>query len=463
MKKIIVIGGGPGGNVAALTAARHGGDVVLVEKDVIGGTCTNRGCIPTKFFLSRLERSPLAPGREGAEWGRLMAHKDALVRGLSASIEKGCREAGVDIVRGHGRLAGPNRVEVQGGDGGRTTLEGESIIIATGSAPARLPGLAYDGERVISSTEALRLKTPPRSLAVVGCGAVGAEFAFIYHRAGTAVTIIEAEERLFPGEDPEVHGVFSKIFTRMGIGFSVGDPVAGVGLTDAGVKVTLRSGQTVEAQKVLVGAGRRLLTDDIGLERADLAAGGRGEIQVDEELRTRCPSIFAVGDVTGRHLLAHVASYQGVQAARLSLGRKGRRIPYHAVPWSIFTSPEIATVGRNETEARRAGLEPVAAVIPWMENVKARIDRATDGFVKIVADADTGGIIGGTVVGAHASDMVHIIGVAVHQGMTAGDMSGMIFAHPGLAETLHEGVEKVQHALSGRKGGRAEPASGAPS
>lgn len=446
MKKVIVIGGGPGGNVAALAAARHGvGKIVLVEKDVIGGTCTNRGCIPTKFFLSRVTE-----GTGAAEWAKLMAHKKALVRGLTSSIEKSCLAAGVEILRGHGRLAGPNTVEVRGENGKVTRVEGESIIIATGSAPADLPGLTADGDQIITSTEALNLPEAPRSMIVIGSGAVGSEFATIFHRAGTKVTIVEAMDRLFPGEDREVHDLFSRLYRKRGIDFVVADPVAAVERGGQGnlVTVTLASGKTLTADKVLVGVGRRLLSADIGLEAAGLAPGRRGEIAVDGELRTARPHIFAIGDVTGRMLLAHLASFQGLQAGRQAVGKSSREVPYHAIPWSIFTSPEIASVGMNETMAASQGRDCRAAVVPLMSSIKSRIDRTTDGFVKVVAAGEGGRIVGGTVVGPHASDMIHIISLAVHHQMTAGEMSGMVFAHPTLAENIYEAVQHLQHSLS---------------
>jgi dihydrolipoamide dehydrogenase len=196
-----------------------------------------------------------------------------------------------------------------------------------------------------------------------------------------------------------------------------------------------------------VGAGRSLQTDDIGLESAGIEKGPRGEIPVDGELRTAAPGVFAVGDATGGLLLAHLASFQGVQAARIALGLKAREIPYHAIPWSIFTTPEIATVGLNETASAAAGIETEASVIPWMDNIKARIDRKTEGFVKVVAEKASGRIIGGTIVGDHASDMIQTLSSLVHQRLTVSEAGGMVFSHPGMAETIFEALQKLQHRL----------------
>jgi dihydrolipoamide dehydrogenase len=450
VKNLIVIGGGPGGNMAALTAARHGTrDVVLIEKGTLGGTCTNRGCIPTKFLLSRLEQSAPDTDGDGRTWLKMIKHKDALVRGLSSSIGRSCREAGVELLAGHGRLCGEHSVEVTGPEGGTSRLEAKKIIIATGSSPARIPAFSIDGEQVLTSTEALSLQRPPASLIIIGSGAVGSEFAFIFNRAGTKVTVVEAMDRLFPGEDQEVHDLFTGVYRKMGVDFVTGDPVDGVEPKAGGLAtVRLRSGETLEAEKVLVGIGRRLLSDDIGLETAGIERGPGGEIPVDDDLRTSCPDIFAVGDVTGKMLLAHLATFQGVQAARRASGSAARAVPYHAVPWSIFTTPEIATVGMNETEAAKRGVGCVSAIVPWMDNIKARIDRSTEGFVKIVADPGDGRIIGGTIVGNHASDMIHILSTHIHSGATVTDMTGMVFAHPGLAETVYEVAQKLRHEVA---------------
>ena len=448
MKRLIVLGGGPGGNAAALAAARHGcKQVMLVEKDAMGGTCTNRGCIPTKFLLSRLEQNPPSPDRRGAAWGRLMAHKRSLLRGLSASIERSCLDAGVEIIKGHGRLTGPATVAVADDGPGERKIEGDGIIIATGSAPAMPPAFEMDGERVITSTEALDLQSPPSSIAIIGSGAVGSEFAFIFQRAGSNVTVIEGEDRLFPGEDVDVHQVFTALFDKMGISYRTGSPVKSAAPAGDGADVTLASGEHIEAERVLVGVGRRLLTNDIGLREAGVELGERGEIIVDDRLMTSREGVMAVGDVTGRLLLAHLASFQGVQAARNVLGRKANPVPYDAVPWAIFTTPEIATVGLNEAGGKRRGVGLVSASVPWMDNIKSRIDRETEGFVKINADKETGKIVGGTIVGVHASDTIHIISSFIHSGATVGDAAGMVFAHPGLAETISEVLQKLRHIL----------------
>ncbi len=441
LKQCIIIGGGPAGTAAAIAGADTGLDsILLVERGALGGTCTNRGCIPTKFYLSRSE--VLAKDSGGApassEWGRLLAHKNALVQGLSRSIEGTCRGRGIEIARGSARFLTPREIEVLDGDGGRAVYEGEHIIIATGSRPAEIPGSPCDGLSIITSNEALDLKQLPASMVIIGSGAVGAEFAYIFTRLGVKVTIVEAAPRLFPAEDPDVDAVFRKYYDRMGIKVHTGDPVAAIETRDSGssVAVMLKSGTVVEAEKALVGVGRTLEARNLDCEAAGIATSGRGGIVVDEQLRTSQPHIFAAGDVTGRMLLAHAASYMGEFAGRMVSGVPFSPVPYHSIPWATFTTPEVAAVGLTHDAAQRTGLDCYTASVPFMDNIKARIDRATDGFVKIVAEKATGRLVGGTIVGAHASDLIHSIALAVHKGMTVSEMRGFSFIHPSISESI---------------------------
>ena len=438
----IVIGGGPAGSAAALAAADAGlTSVLLVERDAIGGTCTNRGCIPTKFFLSKTEGLARDAGNDGVparEWGRVMAHKKALVQGLSRSIEETCRGKGIAIARGRARFISPHEIEVLDSEGGRVAYAGERIIIATGSRPAQLPGSPADGISIITSDEALDLQQVPATMAIIGSGAVGAEFAHIFTRLGVKVTLIEAAPRLFPAEEPDVDAVFRKIYARMGVTVHTGDPVARIETRGGGssVAVVLNSGIVVEAAKALVGVGRTLETRGLDCEAAGVEINKRGGIIVDSDLRTSQPHIFAAGDVTGRMLLAHAASYMGEFAGRLAADLPFSPVPYHSIPWATFSTPEVAGVGLSLEAAERSGLTGVAATVPLMDNVKARIDRTTEGFIKVVAERGTGRLVGGTIVGPHASDMIHIIALAVHTGMTVSEMRGFSFVHPSISESI---------------------------
>jgi len=442
LKQCIIIGGGPAGTAAALAAVDGGlGSVLLVERDAIGGTCTNRGCIPTKFFLSRSDAIAKESGNGGVsagEWGRVLAHKNALVQGLSRSIEGTCRAKGIAIARGSARFVSPHEIEVLDRGGGRTTYAGDRFIIATGSRPAEIPGSPCDGVSIITSDEALDLHKLPTTMAIIGSGAVGAEFAFIFTRLGVKVTLVEAASRLFPAEDPDVDAVFRKTFTRMGVMVHTGDPVTGIEIRGGGssVAVKLTSGPVIEAEKALVGVGRTLETRTLDCEAAGLEINRRGGIIVDNNLRTTQPHILAAGDVTGRMLLAHAASYMGEFAGRATAGQAFSPVPYHSIPWATFTTPEVAAVGLSLEAAERSGLVCATASVPLMDNVKARIDRTTEGFFKIVAEKGTGRLVGGTIVGPHASDLIHIIALAVHKGMTTAEMRGFSFLHPSISESI---------------------------
>lgn len=441
IKDLIIIGGGPAGHAAALTAAALGGtSVLLVEKDALGGTCTNRGCIPTKFLLSRTEQ--LGPGGSG-EWAKLVAHKRGLVQGLSRSIGTACEKAGVGILKGEGRLIGAHEVEVRKADGSTSVFEGARIILAAGSAPAQLSQFPSDGQTVITSDDALDLPVLPQSMAIIGSGPVGAEFAHVFTRLGVKVTLIEAFERLFPQEDPEVHELFLKKYEQLGVELRIGDPVVSIEARGDKAHVGLKSGAIVEAEQALVGIGRRLLGRELGVESAGITLGQRGEIAVDDDMRTSVPHIFAAGDITGRMLLAHVASFQGALAARKAFGFPHPPVPYWSIPWATFTAPEIATVGTTGEAARRQGIVHATAVVPLMESIKARIDRKTDGFVKVVVDKKSGKVIGATVVGSHASDVIHILALAIHQGMTTGDLRTFCYAHPSNVEIFGDAVSRI--------------------
>lgn len=441
-RQCIVIGGGPAGSAAAL-AARDAGlsSVLLVERGDLGGTCTNRGCIPTKFLLSRSEAAAgksAAASATSPEWTRILQHKNALVQGLSRSVEARCREKGIAIARGDARFVSPHEIEVVDGSGERTVHGGDAIVIATGSVPCQLTGAPSNGTSIITSDEALNLDPLPKSLVIVGSGAVGAEFAFIFTRLGVQVTIVEAAPRLFPLEDPDVDAVFHKIYARLGVAVHVGDPVVGIEVRDGGstVAVLLKSGAVIQAAKALVAIGRTLQTKTLACDAAGIALNARGGVVVDDELRTSQPHILAAGDVTGRMLLAHAASYMGNFAGHKVAGQPFSPVPYTSIPWATFTTPEVGAVGLTIEGAQRAGMACTAGSVPLMDNVKARIDRTTDGFFKVVVERGTGRLVGGTIVGPHASDLIHIVALAIHQRLTVADMRGFCFAHPSLSESL---------------------------
>lgn len=441
IKGCIIIGGGPAGTAAALAAVEaRFASVLLVERDDLGGTCTNRGCIPTKFLLAKSDalRAGGVPGVEvPVRWSGFLSHKNALVRGLSRSIEKNCREKGIEIVRGSARFLSPHEVEVNDAQGGRDVFTGEKFIIATGSTPAELPESPCDGVSIITSDEALALDPLPPRLAIVGSGAVGAEFAFIFTRLGVKVTLIEAASRLFPAEDPQVDEIFRKTYARMGVTVHTGDPVALIEKRKgAEVAVQLASGTVVVAEKALVAVGRRLSSQGLSCPAAGIELNGREGVLVDDDLRTSQQHVFAAGDVTGRMLLAHAATYMGAFAGHRASGQPFAAVPYGSIPWATFTTPEVAAVGLTLEAAERSGLCCTTHAVPLMDNVKARIDRTTEGFFKIVAEKETGRILGGTAVGIHASEIIHVVGLAIHKRMTRAEMRGFVFVHPTISESI---------------------------
>lgn len=442
VKQCIIIGGGPAGTAAALAAVKSGLEsVLLIERDAIGGTCTNRGCIPTKFLLSKsdaLRASGTTGGAVAGQWSGFLTHKNSLVQGLSRSIEANLRGKGIEIARGSARFVNAHEIDVLDAAGVHTIFAGERIIIAAGSKPAELPGSRSDGTSIITSDQALGLDPLPESLAIVGSGAVGAEFAFIFTRLGMKITLIEAAQRLFPVEDPQVDSVFRKIYARMGVTVHTGDPVARIETQDGGsqVAVLLASGAVVIAAKVLVAVGRHLETPDLDCPAAGIATNPRGGVIVDDDLSTSQPHIFAAGDVTGRMLLAHAASYMGEFAGRRAAGVTFPSVPYRSIPWATFTTPEVAGVGLTLEAAERSGLLCTTHMVPLMDNIKARIDRTTEGFFKIVAEKETGRIVGGTIVGPHASDLIHIVALAIHKQMTRAEMKGLVFVHPSISESI---------------------------
>lgn len=450
LKQCIIIGGGPAGTAAALAAVESGlKEVLIVERDAFGGTCTNRGCIPTKFLLTRSETIAVAghaaDGSGG--WRRALQHKKALVQGLARSVEESLRTRGIGIARGSARFIAGNAIEVlDGGEGGRTArFEAERFVVAAGSRPAELLGSASNRRSILTSDDALDLETPPASLAIIGSGAVGAEFAFIFTRLGTKVTLIEAADRIFPAEDRDVDPVFRKVYDRLGVTVHTADAVRAIEPSPdhSSVRVTLASGSVVDAEKALVAIGRGLESRGLGCEAAGIAVGAAGAISVDDQLRTSQPHILAAGDVTGRMLLAHAATYMGEFAGRFAAGVAFAPVPFASIPWVTFTSPEVAGVGLTVEAARGLGLDAVSGSAPFVDNVKARIDRASEGFVKLVAERGTGRLLGGTIVGKGAAELIHVIALAVHQRMSADSLRGFVFAHPSIAETIADAVRAV--------------------
>jgi len=441
---VVLIGSGPGGYVAAIHAARQGARVAIVEQKETewGGTCLNWGCIPTKTLVQSAEvlrtvRRAAEYGVKVAEpeidWGAMQARKDKVVAGLRQGVVGLLKANGVEMITGRGRLAGPGRVAVDGRD-----LAGRNVILAPGSVVARPP---FPGADLgVSSDQILSLPKVPESLVVIGGGVVGMEFAGIFSLLGTKVTVVEMLDQLLTPLDPDVAQRFQQLMAKRGVTFHLGARVLGLEKGESGFRVALEGGQ-LEAEQVLVATGRRPNTADMGLEEAGVAVE-RGAIRVDAHLRTNVDGVYAIGDATMISMLAHTASYKGEVAVHNALGEHPVSADYTAIPACIYTEPEIAYVGKSEAQARAEGLEPRVGSFPFAALGRALVLGETDGMVKVVADPE-GYVLGVTIMGPRATDLIAEGVLAVHQGLTATELTHAVHAHPTLPEALAEAALDV--------------------
>ena len=470
---LVVVGGGPGGYPAAIRAAQLGLKTALVEKERPGGVCLNWGCIPTKAMLRSAE--VLETARHGAEYGVLadnvrldyaavLARKDRVVKSLTDGVAGLLAASGVTVTIGHARLTGPRTVEVVGvgdaplGQGGprynappapdgapAATLEGRNLLLATGSTPAVLPIPGIDLPGVVTSDGAFLLEEVPRRIVIIGASAVGAEWATMFQAFGSEVTMVELLDRLLPAEDEDIGKALARSFARRGIKVETGRTVTGIapaGDQAPPLVVTVAdpdggNPREVEADVVLVGVGRRPNTAELGLERAGVATDLRGWVEVDDRLRTGVPGVHAVGDVTGRVLLAHVASHQGLVAAGVMAGHD-ERIDYRAVPAATFTHPEVASVGLTEAAAREAGHDVAVGRFPFSALGRAQTFGGVEGLVKVVAERDDGHVLGVHVIGPGASDLIPEGVLAMQLEASLSDIAATIHAHPTLGEGTME-------------------------
>ena len=444
-----IIGGGPGGYVAAIKAAQLGGSVCLIEKGEWGGTCLNRGCIPTKtlFAVANLatqvqEASAFGVNINGEttiDYSQVLNHKTSVIQQLTGGIAQLLKANGVDSLNGTATLIDRNTIAVSKPDGITEQLQAKNIIIATGSEPAEPPIFHIDESQVLTTTGILNLTELPESLLIVGGGVSGCEFASIFNALGCRVTVLELLPTILATEDIQVIRHIQLFMKRKGITIHTGAQLTDVKKSDASVTAVLESGEELTAQKMLVSIGRRYNTDGIGLEKVGVRTEG-GKIVVDARLQTNVAGIYAVGDVASRYLLAHVASAEGKVAAQNCLGDNAE-MDYQVIPWCVFTLPEIGHVGMTEKEATDEGYEVKVGRFPYAANGKALGLRETDGFVKTVSDADSGDILGAHIVGAHASILIHEAAVAIRTGATVMDIAGTVHAHPTLAEMVMESAE----------------------
>lgn len=450
--RLAVIGAGPGGYVAALKAAQLGASVTVIEDTEVGGTCLNRGCIPTKALLACTEHYAKAKelGSFGVEVGgpispnlaKMMQRKNKVVDIQIKGIRGLFKSWGVSLVEGKGMLLSPEKIEVEKKDGQRQILETDKIIIATGSRPAQMPTFPFDGKKILSSDDALNITEIPKTLIIVGAGVIGCEFACIFSDLGTEVTMVEMLPRAVSTEDLEISELLEKELKKKKIKLIKEVRVDEVIGTEAGITAALSSGQVLSAEKILVSIGRALNTNRIGLEAVGVSKGPRGEVVVDGSMRSNIEGIYAVGDVTGGMLLAHVASKGGVVAAESACG-KNSRIDYSTVPAAIFTTPEIASVGLREFQAEQKGIKVRTGHFQFRALGKAHAMGEISGFIKVIADYETDRLLGAHIIGPHASDLIHEAAVAIKAGLTVRDIADTIHAHPTLSEGLMEALEDV--------------------
>ncbi len=444
-----IIGGGPGGYVAAIKAAQLGGSVCLIEKGEWGGTCLNRGCIPTKTLFAvanlatQVQEAPdfgvHISGEATIDYPQVLAHKTSVITQLTGGIAQLLKANGVDTFNGTGTLTDRNTLLISKSDGTTEQLHAKNVIIATGSEPADPPVFEIDEEQVLTTTGILNLTKLPESLLIVGGGVSGCEFASIFNALGCKVTVLELLPTILATEDVQVIRHIQLFMKRKGIAIHTGDKLTHVKKSEADVTVVLESGEEITAEKMLVSIGRRYNTEGIGLEKVGVRTEN-GKIVVDVQMQTSVPSIYAVGDVASRYLLAHVASAEGKIAAQNCVGNNVE-MDYQVIPWCVFTLPEIGHVGMTEKEATDEGYEVKIGRFPYGANGKALGLRETDGFVKTVSDVDSGDILGVHIVGAQASTLIHEAAVAVRLGASAADIAHTVHAHPTLSEIVMESAE----------------------
>ncbi len=450
---LIVIGTGPGGYVCAIRAAQLGMKVAVVEKRAThGGTCLNVGCIPSKALLHASELYEEAANGMGhmgikvkpqLDLKAMMAYKAEGVEGNTKGIEFLFKKNKIAVFRGTGRIAAPGQVEVTASDGGeKTALAAKAIVIATGSEPARLPGIDIDEERVITSTGALSLKAAPKKLLVIGAGVIGLELGSVWRRLGAEVTVVEFLDRIIPGMDLEVAKQFQRILNRQGFTFKLGHKLTAVEMDGAGVKATIEAvkggaKEIVAADVVLVATGRVPYTDGLGLEEAGITLDNRRRVVVDEHYQTSVPGIYAIGDVIAGPMLAHKAEDEGVAIAEILAGQAGH-VNYGVIPGVIYTTPEVASVGRTEEELKEAGVAYTVGKFPFTANGRAKVNRQTDGFVKVLADAATDRVLGVHIIGPDAGNMIHEACVLMEFGGSAEDLARTCHAHPTESEAVKE-------------------------
>jgi dihydrolipoamide dehydrogenase len=452
---VVIIGTGPAGYVCAIKCAQLGLKTAVVEKEkTFGGTCLNIGCIPSKALLYASEMFAeaehalptlgVAVGKPKLDLKAMMAHKDATVDANVKGVEFLFKKNKIDAFRGTGRVVSAGKVAVTGEDGKETEVEAKSIVIATGSDVAGIPGVdvKFDEKVIVSSTGALSLAKVPATMVVVGGGVIGLELGSVWARLGAKVTVVEFLDTILGGMDGEVARQFQRMLAKQGLEFRLGAKVTGVERTKKGASVTFEpvkggNAETVEADVVLVATGRRAYSDRLGLKEAGVALDERGRVAVDKHYQTNVPGIYAIGDVIAGPMLAHKGEDEGVALAEMLAGQAGH-VNYDVIPSVVYTSPEVASVGKTEEELKKAGIDYKVGKFPFTANGRARAMLHTDGFVKILADKKTDRVLGVHIVGFGAGEMIHEAAVLMEFGGSSEDLARTCHAHPTMSEAVKE-------------------------
>jgi dihydrolipoamide dehydrogenase len=454
---LIVIGTGPGGYVCAIRAAQLGMKVAVVEKRATyGGTCLNIGCIPSKALLHASELYEEA-GHDFAAMGievapkldlpKMLAFKDQGVKGNVDGVAFLFKKNKIEAVHGTGKIVGPGRVEVNN-SAGTQQLETKSVVVATGSDVARLPGIDIDEQTIVSSTGALSLPQVPKRMLVVGAGVIGLELGSVWRRLGSEVLVVEFLDRILPGMDADVARSTQRILMKQGMSFKLSSKVTGVARNGSAHRVAVApangEGQpmSVDADVVLVAIGRVPYTDGLGLEAAGVKLDNRRRIVVDPHFETNVPGIYAIGDVIAGPMLAHKAEDEGIAVAEILAGQAGH-VNYDVIPNVIYTAPEVASVGKGEEDLKAAGVPYKVGKFPFTANGRAKVNKTTDGFVKVLAHAETDRILGVHIIGAAASEMIAEAAVIMEFGGSAEDLARTCHAHPTLTEAVKEAALAV--------------------
>jgi dihydrolipoamide dehydrogenase len=442
---LAVIGSGPGGYVAAIKAAQEGVRVCLIEKGLLGGSCLNVGCIPTKTLLANAqvmqkilhaaEYGISLTGPVTFDYAKMKVRKDGVIDKIRKSLEGLILSNGIVILRGQAEFLSPREIKIKGQD--NVTVHAEKIIIATGSEPLDIPAFPCDHKQVFNSTSILELTSLPKTLAIIGGGYIGCEFASLFSDLGVKVVILEALPSIVMLQGKSVAENLTRAFVKKGIEIQTGVMVEGIVQTPTGLSIRLKDKPAIASDIALVSVGRKIISSGLAIEKAGVIVSDKGIIDVNDKMETNVPGIYAIGDVTGKYMLAHVASHQGIIAASNAIGQSAK-MHYNAVPAVIFTNPEIATVGMTLEQAQEAGYQAAVGKFPFQALGKSIAAIETEGFAQVILDRKTGQILGAQVVGHEASTLIAEMGLAIANELTVDCVAETIHAHPTVAEAWLE-------------------------